>query len=106
MMVRHITPGELQLRLAAADPPLVLDVREPWEIEIVRLPSTVDIPMGEVSVRHGELPRDRDIIVMCRSGGRSAQVAAFLAREGCRAHNLAGGILAWARDIDPTLDTY
>lgn len=105
-MVEDITPRELQARLGAEDPPVVLDVREQWELEIAQLPVALHIPMGEVSARIAELPRDREIVVLCRSGGRSAQVAAFLDQAGCRAQNLAGGILAWAREIDPTLATY
>lgn len=105
-MVEDITPAELRALLTQADPPIVLDVREPWELEIARLPATLDIPMGEVSARVDELPRDHDIVVICRSGGRSAQVAVFLEGAGCRVRNLAGGILAWAREIDPTLAAY
>ncbi len=105
-MAREITPRELSGRLAATDPPLVLDVREPWELDIVRLSGTRDIPMGQVSTRLAELPRDRDIVVMCRSGGRSLKVTQYLEGQGYRAVNLTGGILAWARDVDPSLPTY
>jgi adenylyltransferase/sulfurtransferase len=105
-MIEEISPRDLQARLAAPDPPLVLDVREVWERDIARLPGTVDIPMGEVPGRLAELPKDRDIVVMCRSGGRSLKVSQFLDKSGYRVANLAGGILAWSRDIDPTLRTY
>ena len=105
-MIEEISPRDLQARLAAPDPPLVLDVREVWERDIARLPGTVDIPMGEVPGRLAELPKDRDIVVMCRSGGRSLKVSQFLDTSGYRVANLAGGILAWSRDIDPTLRTY
>lgn len=105
-MVQDISPAELKARLATADPPIVLDVREPWERDIARVPGTLDIPMGEVTARLADLPREREVVVMCRSGGRSAKVAEYLDREGYRVQNLAGGILAWARDIDPTLATY
>ena len=105
-MIEEISPRDLQARLAAPEPPLVLDVREVWERDIARLPGTVDIPMGEVPGRLAELPKDRDIVVMCRSGGRSLKVSQFLDKSGYRVANLAGGILAWSRDIDPTLRTY
>jgi len=105
-MVGETTPRELKLRLAGADAPLVLDVREGWERDIARLPGTVDIPMGEVPQRLAELPKEREIVVMCRSGGRSLKVAQLLDSAGYRAVNLTGGILAWARDIDPTLASY
>lgn len=104
--VPEVSVKELDSRLRAPDPPLVLDVREPWELEIARLAGTIDIPMGEVPGRVAELPKNRDIVVMCRSGGRSSKVADYLHRMGYRASNLTGGILAWARDVDPTLKTY
>jgi len=104
--VPEISVGELNSRLLTPEPPLVLDVREPWELQIARLAGTLDIPMGEVPARLAELPKDRDIIVMCRSGGRSSKVAEYLHRMGYRAANLTGGILAWGRDVDPTLKSY
>src|SRR5215469_3134619 len=104
--VPEVSVNELDSRLRAADPPVVLDVREPWERDIARLTGTLDIPMGEISARLAELPKDRDIVVMCRSGGRSSKVADYLLRMGYRAANLTGGILAWARDVDPTIKTY
>ncbi len=105
-MVQQITPRELQARLATADPPALLDVREHWEQDIARLPGTLDIPMNEVSTRLEELPRDRDIVVMCRSGGRSAKIAEYLDRMGYRVANLTGGILAWVQDVDSSLKRY
>jgi rhodanese-related sulfurtransferase len=104
--MQEITPSALQARLATADPPVVLDVREPWEQDIARLAGTLDIPMNEVAARLAELPKDRDIVVMCRSGGRSSTVTQYLEQRGYRASNLTGGILRWAQDIDPTLESY
>ncbi len=104
--VPEISPSELKARLGAADPPVVLDVREPWELGIARLAGTVNIPMNDVPSRLADLPKDRDIVVMCRSGGRSSKVADDLHRMGYRALNLTGGILAWARDVDSTIQTY
>jgi rhodanese-related sulfurtransferase len=104
--MQEITPSALQARLAAPDPPVVLDVRESWEQDIARLPGTVDIPMDEVAARLAELPKDRDIVVMCRSGGRSSSIAHYLEQRGYRVANLTGGILRWAHDIDPTLESY
>jgi rhodanese-related sulfurtransferase len=105
-MPQEISPTELRTRLGTADAPVVLDVREPWELDIARLHGTLDIPMNEVPARLVDLPKDRDIVVMCRSGGRSSKVADYLHRMGYRVANLTGGILAWARDVDPTLKTY
>ena len=63
--------------------------------------------MGEISSRLAELDPRRDTVVICRSGGRSAQVAQFLERQGFSSvFNLAGGILAWSRDLDPTIPQY
>jgi sulfur-carrier protein adenylyltransferase/sulfurtransferase len=104
--MQEITPRDLKARLAAPDPPLVLDVREPWEQDIARLPGTLDIPMNDVPARLSELPKARDIVVMCRSGGRSSKVARYLEQEGYRTANLTGGILGWAQDVDPSLKTY
>lgn len=86
---------------------LLLDVREDHELEISRLPQALHIPMGQVPGRLDELARDRPLVVMCRSGGRSAQVAQFLERNGFDdVYNLAGGINAWAEEVDPSLDVY
>jgi adenylyltransferase/sulfurtransferase len=106
-MVREITPEELQSMLAAAGPPLVLDVREGWELEISRLAGTLDIPMNEIPGRLDEIDRARTVVVMCRSGGRSRNVAQFLVRQGYSpVANLTGGILAWGERIDPSLRPY
>ena len=105
-MVTEISPADLKARLEGGAAPLVLDVREDWERDIARLAGTLDIPMGQITARLGDLPKNREIVVMCRSGGRSLKVAQFLDSSGYRAANLTGGILAWARDIDPTLASY
>lgn len=106
-MVTEISPQELQARRAAGTAPVVLDVREPWELDIARIPDIVHIPMNEVATRLGELDASREIVVMCRSGGRSMQIAQYLARNGFRSvANLTGGILAWARDVDASVSSY
>ena len=106
-MVNEISPSELKARREAGTGPLVVDVREKWELEVASIPDVLHIPMGEIPGRLGELESDREIVVMCRSGGRSMQVAQFLARNGFRlVANLTGGILAWSRDVDPTIRAY
>jgi len=62
--------------------------------------------MGEIAERLGELDRSKETVVLCRSGRRSLEVANFLQQNGFRAVNLAGGILAWSRDVDATIPTY
>ncbi len=75
---------------------LLLDVREPDEWTAGHAPAAVWIPMREVAGRRGELPTDRDIVVVCRVGSRSARVTDALRRAGYEATNLAGGMQAWA----------
>jgi rhodanese-related sulfurtransferase len=84
----------------------LLDVREEWELGVASVPDVVHIPMGEVADRLGELDRNREVVVLCRSGRRSLQVANFLQQNGFQAVNLAGGILAWSRELDATIPTY
>jgi sulfur-carrier protein adenylyltransferase/sulfurtransferase len=88
--------------------PFVLDVRKPHEAQIVSLPFVDQLePHETVASIAATLPRDRDIVVACKSGARSAQAAAALARLGfTRLYNLDGGVLAWAREVDPSLPTY
>jgi len=103
----EIDPAALRDRLASDDPPVVLDVREPWEIEIVALPAILAIPLGNLTARAAEVPRDRPVAVMCHHGGRSAQATAWLRQQGFgRVMNVAGGIDAWARMIDPSVPRY
>jgi rhodanese-related sulfurtransferase len=103
-MVHEITPLELKARRDAGDHPLVIDVREGWEVEQAALPDTLHIPMNEIPDRIGELDATRETIVMCRSGGRSMRVAMYLESRGFQnVANLAGGILAWSEDVDPSL---
>ena len=106
-MVTEITPTELKARRDAGVGPRVLDVREGWELDIARIPDVLHIPMNEIPGRLIELPRGEELVVMCRSGGRSMQVAQFLARNGfTQVANLTGGILAWSREVDPTVSPY
>lgn len=74
----------------------LLDVREPPEWAAGHIEGAVHVPMGEIAVRRSELADDRPIVAVCRSGARSGQVAAALQRAGYEAHNLDGGMHAWA----------
>jgi rhodanese-related sulfurtransferase len=106
-MLKEMTPTEFAARAQAADAPLLLDVREDWELEIARVDGALHIPMGDVPARRSEIDPDREIVVMCRSGGRSAQVARFLEQHGhARVWNLSGGIIAWSEQVDPTISPY
>ena len=86
---------------------LLLDVREPFEFDIARIEGATLLPLGELPERVGELPRNKEIVLMCKSGARSAQATAFLQGQGFPdVYNLAGGITAWATEIDPEMVRY
>jgi adenylyltransferase/sulfurtransferase len=98
---------ELKRRLDAKEPLVVLDVRNPNEVEICRLEGSVLIPLSELPNRFGELDKNREIVVHCRSGGRSLNATHFLRQNGYEnVSNLKGGILAWSDHIDPTVTKY
>lgn len=103
-----LTVAELKSRWDAGWRPFVLDVRKAHEAEIVSLPFVDRLePHESVGQIAGQLPHDRDIVVTCKSGGRSAKAATALSELGVgRLFNLEGGVLAWAREIDPSLPTY
>ncbi|WP_242425067.1 rhodanese-like domain-containing protein, partial [Frankia sp. EI5c] len=86
-----VTVTELPVQLPAEGGPILVDVREPDEWAAGHIDGAVHIPMGDFLARIGEVPRDQDVVVLCRSGQRSAAVTAHLTREGWRARNLAGG---------------
>jgi rhodanese-related sulfurtransferase len=107
--MQQITPQQLQERLAdaTAGKPLLLDVREPWESQICRLPGSLLMPMQTVPARHTELDPDADTVVICHHGVRSLQAAMFLKQAGfTRLYNLAGGMDAWARTIEASMPVY
>lgn len=97
MFFPEMTADELRQELASATPPFVLDVREPWEVAEGAIQGAVNIPLGLLGERAGEVPRDRKIVVVCRSGNRSRAATDALDRAGWNAHNLKGGMGAWAR---------
>ncbi len=104
--IPQISVTELKRRLDAGEDLFILDVREPYEYQIANIGGTL-IPQNEVPQRLAEIGRDREIIVQCRSGGRSQRIAEFLAKQGySNVKNLAGGILAWADQIDPKVLKY
>jgi rhodanese-related sulfurtransferase len=107
-MVSELSPREFLDRRAAGLSMTLLDVREDWEVALAPVPAEhLHIPMGEVADRLGELDPARETVVICRSGGRSMQVANFLERRGfASVLNLAGGILAWSHDVDPNIPVY
>lgn len=104
--ILQITPVELKHRLDAGEDIFVLDVREQHEYQIVNLGAPL-IPLGELPNRLGELDPNRQIVIHCKSGGRSQKAAELLQKNGFKhVTNLAGGITAWATDVDPKLPKY
>lgn len=105
----EISVEALAERLRSGEPTLLLDVREPWEHEIARLPGSVLLPLGELAERVEELAVDEGmlVVVYCHHGIRSLSGAAILRRAGIeRAVSLAGGIEAWSQRIDPSIPRY
>jgi adenylyltransferase/sulfurtransferase len=104
--IPEIQPEELKRRLDAGEDIFVLDVREPHEYQICSIHGNL-IPLGDLPRRVHELDSSREIVVHCKSGARSAKAVDFLRQSGFkRVSNLAGGILAWADRVDPTLPKY
>jgi sulfur-carrier protein adenylyltransferase/sulfurtransferase len=105
--VAEVTPSELSGRLARGDGLVLVDVREPWEWELGRLDGARLVPLGSLDDALDSLPRDLDVVVYCKGGVRSAHAALHLAGAGfTRVWSLAGGILRWAEEVDPSLPRY
>lgn len=105
--VPSITAEELKEMQDRGEEVTLLDVREPHEWTISQLPGSVTIPLGTLPQRFSELKREGDLVVYCRSGGRSAQAVQFLRQMGYGgAKNLIGGINHWAEAIDPSMRKY
>lgn len=106
-VIEQIDPPLAAQRLRGAEPPLLLDVREPWEHALCSIEGAMHLPMRAIGAALGELDPQRETIVVCHHGARSMQVAAALLAHGfARLANLRGGIDAWAREIDPGMPRY
>jgi adenylyltransferase/sulfurtransferase len=104
---RDISSVELKQRIDKGDKLTLVDVREPNEYQINRIPGTILIPLGDIPRRYNELDPDEEIVVHCKMGGRSAKAADFLRSVGFkRVLNLKGGILDWIEKVDPSLPKY
>ncbi|MSQ54670.1 MAG: sulfurtransferase [Betaproteobacteria bacterium] len=107
--MKNIAPAELSAWLADSGraAPLLLDVREPWEFQTCHLPESLLVPIREIQARLGELDPAAETVVICHHGARSMQVALYLERQGFdKVLNLAGGMDAWARTVDPAMPVY
>ena len=104
-----MTPSELAARLRSANPPRLLDVRQPDEHAFVSLPDSTLIPLGELSARADEIEewKEEEVVVYCHHGIRSANAIAQLRAIGfTNLHNLSGGIDRWSTEVDPRLPRY
>jgi len=102
-----MTVDELDRRRRAGEALTILDVREPWELEIARFPDALAIPLMTLPARVAEVPTDGPVVVVCHHGMRSYQAMSWLRQNGvANAINLEGGIDAWARQIEPTMGVY
>lgn len=106
--MREITATELKQRLDNGDDLQVVDVREPNEVAVAKIPNTIHIPLGQVINRMSEIDPTRETVVHCKMGGRSARAIEALQRSGFTGEliNLAGGITAWSNDVDPSVPKY
>lgn len=106
-MYENLSPAKFTRMRDAGEDWQLLDVREPWEIEIASVPQSIRIPLAEIPSRKTELDADRPLAVLCHSGVRSAKVADFLASQGfTRVANIVGGIDDWAQEVDNSLVRY
>ena len=108
-MIAEIDPAALAAwrEDAGRAPPLLVDVREPWEFAFCRIEGSQSSPMGSLPQALPGLPRERDIVVVCHTGVRSYHAAAWLKRAGFdRVYNLRGGVAAWADAVDPGMKRY
>jgi len=107
--MKSVSATELSVWLAdeGREPPILLDVREPWETQVCRIEGSDLVPMQALPARLHELDPERPIVCICHHGGRSMHVAMFLARQGFEnVYNLTGGVDAWARQVDAAMPTY
>lgn len=110
-MIDQIRPSQLADWIATQGDAVVLDVREPWELQTASIKpegfKLVSIPMQAIPARLNELDRALPVACLCHHGGRSMQVASFLAQQGFgKVANIAGGIHAWASEVDPGVPRY
>ncbi|MGH7592314.1 MAG: rhodanese-like domain-containing protein, partial [Gemmatimonadales bacterium] len=103
----EIDPATLAAALGQAEPPLILDVREPLEFALAHLPGAQLLPLGELPARLAEVPRHRELITVCHHGARSLSARALLMRAGFSpVRSLAGGVDAWATEVDTRMRRY
>ena len=108
MILREITPENLHEKIELGQHLQLIDVREPEEFEICKLPESILIPLEEITKRYTEIDPEAEVIVICHHGFRSAQAIQFLSQRFGFTNliNLKGGIHAWAEQVDPEMAVY
>jgi rhodanese-related sulfurtransferase len=97
-VINEIDSESLHGRIASGEDVLLVDIRTPAEVAQGAIPDAMQLPMHLIPIRISELPKDRDVVLYCRSGARSYQACAYMMQQGYeRVLNLRGGIIAWAR---------
>lgn len=105
--MKEVTVAELKAKMDANEDFQLVDVRETNEYEYCNIAGSLLIPMGEILNRIDEVDRNKEVIIHCKSGGRSGSIVnALMARGFNNVVNLRGGIIAWAKEIDPSTPTY
>ena len=106
--MEEITPTELKQRLDNSDDLQIIDVREDSEVAIGRIPNSKHIRLAEVLARMDEIDPNRETVVHCKMGGRSARAIDALQRSGFQGKliNLKGGIIGWSNEVDPSVPKY
>jgi adenylyltransferase/sulfurtransferase len=104
--IPQLSVKDLKQRLDSGEDVYILDVREPFEYQIANIGGKL-IPQNDVPQRLAEIPRDREIVVHCKMGGRSQKIAEYLHQSGYpRVTNVSGGIIAWSEQVDPSVPKY
>ena len=106
--MEEITPTELKQRLDNGDDIQIIDVREDYEVAIARIPNSVHIPLGQVLNRMNEIDPNRETVMHCKMGGRSARAIEALKRLGFEGKliNLKDGIIGWSNEVDSSVPKY
>lgn len=103
----EIDVEELDARLKSGEAVQVVDVREPWELDVARLTGTIDIPMSTLPKGLCGIDQEKPLAVICHHGGRSLQVARWLRQQGyARAQSVRGGLDVWSQTVDPNIPRY
>ena len=105
--IKEISVQSLNKKINNNENILLIDVREAVELKISKISQAIHIPMNTIPNNLNQLSSKKTIIIMCKTGGRSAQVCEYLSNQGySKIYNLKGGIISWALEIDSTLDIY